>query len=293
MCKQNTDMELEIAQLKKEKQALLAENKELRQKIKTLEQVCTPLIQQIKTLQNQLDQNTIQTLKLKTQLNKTSANSSNPPSTDKRKIIHNSREKTNKKPGGQKNHKATTLTIPKNLDQLIKEGKAQKRIVDHTNGAKKYTIQWTIDIETTLTYTQHRYPTTEKPKISYGPNIQSLTVLLTNHGLISHNRPSDIFHDISYGQITISDATIEKFNHQAAAAVDTDALRTDLLNGPVMNVDEITVDCVERLQYNQTIPEIAVNSSFSAVIEPTPTPPQPSTLLTPTKTMQAWFTMEF
>jgi len=175
-------------------------------------------------------------------------------------------QKTNKKPGGQPNHKGTTLTIPKNLDQLIKEGKAQKRTVDHTNGAKKYITQWEIDYQPLTTYTQHRYPTTQKPKIYYGPNIKSITVLLTNHDLIPENRLSDIFHDLSHGQITISDATIEKFNHQAAAAVDTEALRADLLSAPVMHVDEITADCVERLQYNQTVPEIAVNSSFSAVI---------------------------
>jgi len=175
-------------------------------------------------------------------------------------------QKTNKKPGGQKNHKATTLTIPKNLDQLIKEGKAQKQIIDHTNGSQKYTTQWEIDIETNLIYKEHRHPTTEKPKIYYGENIKSLTVLLTNHGLISHNRPSDIFHDLSYGQITLSDATIEKFNHQAAAAVNIEALKTDLLNSPVLNIDETTLDCVERMEYGQTIPEIAVNSSFNAVI---------------------------
>jgi len=33
-----------------------------------------------------------------------------------------------------------------------------------------------------------------------------------------------------------------------------------------MHVDEIVVDCVERLEYSQMVPQVAVNSSFDAVI---------------------------
>ena len=38
------------------------------------------------------------------------------------------------------------------------------------------------------------------------------------------------------------------------------------LNGEVMHVDEIVVACVERLEYSQMVPQVAVGSSFDAVI---------------------------
>ena len=278
MSKQIKDLILEIQQLKTENKALTTENQKIKQKLQVLEnnidqkiaqtikQATQPLIEQINQLENQNTQKNNEILRLKTQLNKNSTNSSNPPSTNKRRIIHNNREKTNRKPGGQPGHKGTTLTIPKNLDELVKEGKAQKRTVDLTGGAKKYISKWQIDIETTVVYTQYRYPTTEIPQVYYGENIKALTVLLTNHGLITENRLCDIFRDISYGLITISDATIEKFNQKAAEAVDIEAIKTDLLNGEIMHVDEIVVDCVERLEYSQVVPQVAVNSSFDAVI---------------------------
>jgi len=158
MCEQHDALKLENTQLKKENKALLAENKEILQKLKTLEE----------KIQTDLDRRDIEILRLKTQLNKNSTNSSNPPSTDKRKTIHNSREKTNRKTGGQTGHKGHTLTIPKNLDQLVKEGKAQKHTIDLTNGATKYISQWKVDLETTVVYTEYRLPTTEHPKIYYG-----------------------------------------------------------------------------------------------------------------------------
>jgi len=64
----------------------------------------------------------------------------------------------------------------------------------------------------------------------------------------------------------LSDATIEKFNYLAAQNIDIEEIKQDLLNGEVMHVDETVMRCVERLEYNQVTPLVAVISSFDVVI---------------------------
>jgi len=281
MSKPIRDLMIEIKQLKAENKALAIENHQIKQKLQVLEnnidqkiaiaiqKAIQPLLEQINKLETKNTQKDIEILHLKTQLNKTSTNSSKPPSTNnqyKKTIIHNNREKTGKKPGAQKGHKGKTLTIPKNLDQLVKEGKAKKHTIDQTNGATKYISKWTIDIEILTVYTEYRLPLPNAPTISYGENIKALTVLLSNNGLIAEERLSDFFYDISNGLVTISGASIEKFNYQAAQNVDLEEIRQDLLNGEVMHVDETVSCCVERLEYGQLTPLVAVNSSFNVVV---------------------------
>lgn len=117
-----------------------------------------------------------------------------------------------------------------------------------------------------MVYTEYRLPHPNIPTISYGKNIKALTVLLSNNGLIAEGRLCDFFYDISNELITISDATIEKFNYQAAQNVNLEEIKQDLLNGEVLNVDETTSRCVERLEYGQAVLLAAVNSSFNAVV---------------------------
>ncbi|MBL7138369.1 MAG: hypothetical protein ISS17_06320 [Bacteroidales bacterium] len=51
---------------------------------------------------------------------KTSGNSHKPPSTDAfKKLIHNNRQKSGKKPGAQPGHKGSTLTMVENPDPLL------------------------------------------------------------------------------------------------------------------------------------------------------------------------------
>ncbi|MDR2728529.1 MAG: transposase [Chitinispirillales bacterium] len=206
--------------------------------------------------------------RLKAQINKDSSNSSKPPSADGFKTILNSREKSDRKVGGQKGHKGTTLTVPKNLDVLVREGKAQKKVVDLTDGAEKYISQWKIDLKTVVVYTEYRLPCGggNMPCVFYGENLKALSVLLSNNGLISGGRLSDFFTDVSYGLITISEATIEKINREAAERIKIEGIKRDLLNGKVMHTDETCISCAQLLEYDETTPKTAVKSSFNAVI---------------------------
>jgi len=280
MSKQIKDLLTENKQLKTEIKALATEHQKIKQQLQLLEnnidqkiaiaikKTTQTLTEQINQLQTQNTQKDQEILHLKTQLNKNSTNSSKPPSTNNpyKKTIHNNREKTNRKTGAQPGHKGTTLTIPKNLDELVKEGKAKHNIVDQTNGTEKYITKWTVDLEITIVYTEYRLPYPNTPTISYGNNIKALTVLLTNNGLIAEDRLSDFFYDISNQQITMSGATIEKFNHTAAQNVDIEEIKQDLLNGEVLHVDETISCCVERLEYDQMTPLIAEKTSFNVFV---------------------------
>ena len=86
---------------------LMAENAELRR-------VVAQLQEEIRVLREQ-------NAELKARLNMNSSNSSKPPSTDgyrKPKPV-SLREKSGKKPGGQKGHKGAGLELPKDTDKTI------------------------------------------------------------------------------------------------------------------------------------------------------------------------------
>ena len=280
MMKQIEDLTVEKDQLSAEKKELRAENHELRRKHDYLEEsleekiaaaverVCVPLYERIKHLETEIERRDVEISRLKAQIEKDSSNSSKPPGTDGFKQIPNSREPSGKKVGGQKGHKGTTLSVPKNLDDLVREGKAKKQVVDLTNGAKKYVSKWKIDLEMTVVYTEYRYPCGEgvMPGVFYGEEVKALSVVLSNHGLIAEGRLSDIFTEISGGLITVSEATVEKFNYEAAAKVDIEAIKQDLLNGEVMHTDETPVRCAQLLEYDAISPETAKNTTFDATI---------------------------
>jgi len=276
--KQIEELTTDNERLKFENRNLKADNRELRQKIETLEssidekialavkKVCTSLHERIEYLETENGRKDTEILRLKAQINKDSSNSSKPSGTDGFKKVLNSREKSGKKVGGQKGHKGSTLVIPKNLDALIDEGKAKKHLVDLTNGAEKYISKWKVDLETTVVYTEYRLPYGSMPGVFYGENLKALSVLLSNNGLIAEGRLSDFFNEISGGLISVNSATIEKFNYEAAAKVNMEAIKNDVLNGKVMDTDETPVQCAQLLEYGESIPKTADKTTFDVTI---------------------------
>ena len=243
-----------------------------------IERVCAPLISRITFLEREEERKDTEISRLKAQIDKDSSNSSKPPGGDGFKKILNSREKSDKKVGGQFGHKGSTLTVPKNLDELVREGKAQKRVVDLTGGSQKYTVKWKIDLETVVVYTEYRCPSSEMPCVFYGENLKALSVLLSNNGLIAEKRLSEFFGSVTNGLITINEATIEKFNREAACGVDIETIKQDVLNSVVMNTDETLIRCTQLLEYGEKVPKTAEKTTFDAIIRTHST--ATSTLLT-------------
>jgi len=275
--KQFEELTYENERLSSDNKFLKAENNRLYKIIKRLndsideriveavEKACAPLYERIAYLESENKRKDAEISRLKGQINKDSSNSSKPPSTNGFKKVFNSREKSDKSVGGQKGHKGYTLRVPENIDVLVEEGKAKKRVIDLTNGAEEYVSRLKVDLETIVVYTEYRYPRGTAPYVFYGENLKSLCVLLSNNCLVSESRLSDFIRELSGGLITVSEASIEKFNKDFSLLVDTESIRKDLLNGEVMHVDETLLRCVERLEYDDTFSRKVGGGSFNVI----------------------------
>jgi hypothetical protein len=228
--------------LREDNKVLGKENRELREQLKSLEdrierivadvveRATTPMLERISFLESENERKDNEIKRLKAQIGKDSSNSSKPPGSNGFKKIPNSRELSGKKPGGQPGHKGARLVVPKNLDELVKSGAAEHIVLDHTGGTDKYVSQWTVDMKTVVVYTEYRMTAGSASFISYGNNLKAMSVLLSNEGIIAKKRLSDFFRSVSGGLLSVSVASIEKFDRQAAGKADIDAIKNAVLN---------------------------------------------------------------
>jgi transposase len=84
-------------------------------------------------------------------------------------------------------------------------------------------------------------------------------------GLISINRLSEFFRELTYGAAQLSKATLAKFTRNASEEVNLEPLIQDLLNGEVMHVDETPIKTTERPDEDVGL-ETARKTTFNAYI---------------------------
>ena len=263
LLKQVEELTLENERLLCENRELKAENRELRSRLSEMEAKMEAVVTK---LTGEID-------RLKAQINKNSGNSSKPPSQDGFKRIPNSREKSNRKSGGQPGHPGARLELPPNLDELIENGLARRELKDHTDGRGSYVTRYTLDLDITLVVTEHRYPKGIAPRgaeVAYGDNIKSLAALLCVEGVIAQERLSKLFSEMTRGAIRLSDASIEKFLTELSGKLDGEIahIKTSLLNGHVMNVDETPQRCGQKPDYSGDTPVLhnSEGTSFNVYI---------------------------
>jgi hypothetical protein len=261
-----------------ENKELRTENRSLRERMAKLEastdarvaqavgEVTKPLNEKIANLESENARKETEIQRLKSQLNRNSTNSSKPPSSNGLKKIPNNREESGRKSGGQPGHKGHTIQIPKNVEELAARGKVLYELNDESNGAKKYTSDWEVDVKIIPVYKETRRAVGALPKISYGPQIQALSVYLQNVGMISLERLSEFFREATGGMIRISEATLIKFSHLAAEGIELEPLIQDVLNGEVLHVDETPVRTTQRQEDEESSPETAEHTTYSAYI---------------------------
>jgi hypothetical protein len=271
LMKQVEELTIENEKLKEENTWLRAENKNLNRKMDNLLASMDARIERavalaVAPLQAALAEEEAkqakahsEIMRLKSSLGKDSSNSSKPPSTDGFKKIVNSRVKSGRKVGGQKGHKAHQIKLPENLDTLVANGFAEKRIADHTDNSAEYITRYEIDIETKAIYIEHRFPKDYVfqgelcNKIYYGKNLKALTVLLIHEGLIATERLGTLYSAMTNGALHVSGATLHKYlgDFSDRLQPELEVITRDLLDGKALNVDETPMRSTERLVYGE------------------------------------------
>jgi hypothetical protein len=210
-------------------------------------------------------------LRLKSQLDKNSGNSSKPPSSNGLKPVPNSREPSERKQGGQKGHKGYGIKLPENLDELVEQGRARKTMVDHTGGAERYKSVWTVDVEVVTTYTEHRYPLTggegvAPPRVEYGDTLKALIIVLSMEGIVGLQRISEFFREVTGGLVSPCRATVERMIEEFAGRLspELEKIRETLLNGKTLHVDETPLRTTEKPDYGGNRMKTTKNTTQSA-----------------------------
>jgi transposase len=278
---------LRIEELQGDNRALQSENRQLRNRIAELERTLEerikravdnavakatgPFNARIAELEAIVEAKDKEILRLKSQLDKNSGNSSKPPSSNGMKPVPNSRESSGRRQGGQKGHKGYGIKLPDNLDELVEQGLAKKAIVDHTGGAERYKSVWTVDVEVMTTYTEHRYPLTEEevvapPRVEYGDTLKALTIVLSMEGIVGLQRISDFFREVTGGLVSPCRATVERMVEGFADRLspELEKIRETLLNGKTLHVDETPLRTTEKPDYGGKEMKTSKNTTQNA-----------------------------
>jgi hypothetical protein len=265
---------LRIEELEIHNRELKRENHQLRNRVAELEntlekqiaravdiavaEAVAPLNARIAELEGIVEVKDNEILRLKSQLDKNSSNSSKPPSRDGLKPVPNSREPSVRRQGGQKGHKGHGIKLPKDLDELVKQGRVMKRLIDHTGGAERYKSVWTVDVEVVTTYTEHRYPlaadeAVPPPRVAYGDRLKALTIVLSTEGIVSLQRISVFFSEVTGGLVSPCRATVERIIEGFADRLspELEKIRETLLNGKRLHVDETPLRTTEKPEYGE------------------------------------------
>ena len=126
--------------------------------------------------------------RLKSIINNDSSNTSLPPSTDQKGTrpanTFNGRKKTERKAGGQKGHKGTTLT-KSDMEDKIRSGKCRHEIMNTGDSSRKnYVTKYVMDLSVAPVITEVRIypdenghfsiPPEYRSDVTYGANIKSM-----------------------------------------------------------------------------------------------------------------------
>jgi transposase len=209
---------------------------------------------------------------LTARLKKDSSNSSKPPSTDGfKKTIHNSREKTGKKPGGQQGHKGEGLKLFENPTETIECKDGNCTCGGHINyETEPVSVKQHADITVTVTIKEYqtfegvcekcqkkhvsKFPENIVNVVTYGDNLKTLVTMLSNEGMVSINRVADLIKSITDDVIDLSGGTIVNFNYELAKKCEpiVEKIKDILIKSKVLHVDESGVRINGKLNWIHT-----------------------------------------
>jgi len=194
---------------------------------------------------------------LEARLNRTSRNSSQPPSTDGYRRPQSPRKKGEKPPGGQNGHKGQTLEMVENSDKI----EVHSVLVCQECGTSledekpvKVERRQVHDAEFKIIVTEHRaehkqcpycgqvnraeFPSEVQFPVQYGRNLKALMVYLCIYQLVPYDRVRETFSDI-FGRSLSTGTLVNAVQdcHQNLAGVEAQ-IRELLTKAQVLHVDE-------------------------------------------------------
>lgn len=207
---------------------------------------------------------------LETRLSKNSSNSSKPPSSDGlKKKPKSQREKSGKKPGGQRGHAGKSLIPTKNPDIIVTHtpancdgcGLGLDGVAGHCAESRQV-----FDIpQPKVEVTEHRveqkkcpccgtmnrasFPENVRGPVQYGERVQALTVYFAHQHFIPVDRLCQIFEDI-FG-IALSPGTCSNVAEKLFQQLESfeSSLKTYLLAARVLHFDETAMRCEKKLHW--------------------------------------------
>lgn len=195
--------------------------------------------------------------RMKSIIDNNSSNTSNPPSTDQKcgrpANTYNSRETTNRKAGGQKGHKGTTLTKAE-VEEKIKSGTCRHQIKHLGNPAGKvYVTKYVVDLDIAPLITEIRIyadehgrfdiPDEYRSDVVYGTNVKAMSAYLYSEGVMSNDRIAAFLNATSNDELGLSDGSVYHFckSFSEKAKISIAHLEEELLNHAVVATDATVV----------------------------------------------------
>ena len=198
--------------------------------------------------------------RLRALLETNSSNSSKPPSTDGFQKIFNSREKSWKKPGGQKGHKGHFRQLYTEPTEIIEHKQKFCDCGHEILHDGKFSAKQLVDVELKVNVIEHRafsgkcpfckkkyetkLPTALVNPVTYGDNLKAMAVLLSAEGCVAVDRLNQFFHEISNGKLNISNGTIINWLKEMAGQTSEEIAKykKELLESIVDHKDETSID---------------------------------------------------
>ena len=217
---------------------------------------------------------------LRASLKKDSSTSSKAPSSDEYKKPHvfSTREKSGRKPGGQKGHKGHTLAPAAEPTAIINRLPVD---VCGCGGAvsamESYTPKQLIDLKITIDVIEERayegrcgrcgkihkgvFSEGFANPVQYGPGVKAIVASLNAYCNTTVGKTAEFIKSVTSGKVAMSGGTVVNILHGLSGRLDgtVEAIRQGLLAGKAMNIDETGMRTGGRLAWAQ----IFSNDGFS------------------------------
>lgn len=249
--------------LSKENRSLKYLNALLDKQNKTLEKNNEKIAMEILEKKAKIEELEYENARLKALLNMDGTNHGIPTSQtpiNKKKVIPNTREKSDKPKGGQKGHQKHKLDkfnddeITENIDHTMDSCPCCNSSEISTTGEVKEKDE--LDYRIVVEKKRHRFieykceecgktfhqeiPNNLKEENQYGPQVQALQLTLMNQANVTINKAKKITYGISDGEIDVSEGYIAKLQERAANRLSEfmEELKGELIRQPLIYWDD-------------------------------------------------------